>query len=147
MSVDRDWAAKTQKKNYADRQCFATTHLGAMGFRPSFHFLTGVFSIKYSHLRFALKPVWLRFVAFSLAFVFGWSAIAPSAYAQNSIQPYLDRVAAEVTEFTLDNGMKFIVLEQHEAPVASVMLYANVGASNEKDGPNWRSALFRAFGL
>ncbi|MEL6350127.1 MAG: insulinase family protein [Cyanobacteria bacterium J06627_28] len=61
------------------------------------------------------------------------SAIAPPALA-NSIQPYLDRVADAVTEFTLDNGMKFIVLEQHDAPVASVMLYANVGASNEEDG-------------
>jgi len=62
-------------------------------------------------------------------------AIAPPALAQGtSIQPYLDRVAEAVTEFTLDNGMKFIVLEQHDAPVTSVMLYANVGASNEKDG-------------
>ncbi len=83
---------------------------------------------------------------------FGLSAIAPPALALpfafpslgasstlaqqpgNSIQPYLDRVAAEVTEFTLDNGMKFIVLEKHDAPLASVMLYANVGAANEKDG-------------
>ncbi|MEM9948654.1 MAG: pitrilysin family protein [Cyanobacteria bacterium P01_D01_bin.36] len=65
----------------------------------------------------------------------GLNAIAPPALAQGtSIQPYLDRVAEAVTEFTLDNGMKFIVLEQHDAPVASVMLYANVGASNEKDG-------------
>jgi predicted Zn-dependent peptidase len=52
----------------------------------------------------------------------------------NSIQPYLDRVAEEVTEFTLDNGMKFIVLEHHEAPLVSMMLYANVGAANEVDG-------------
>ena len=56
------------------------------------------------------------------------------AQASSSIQPYLDRVAEEVTEFTLDNGMKFIVLEQDEAPVVSMMLYANVGASNEEDG-------------
>lgn len=51
-----------------------------------------------------------------------------------SIQPYLDRVAQQVTEFTLDNGMKFIVLERHQAPVVSFMLYANVGAVNEEDG-------------
>ncbi|MGB3300955.1 MAG: pitrilysin family protein [Phormidesmis sp.] len=69
------------------------------------------------------------------------SAIVPPALAQQStqqpndnIQPYLDRVAKEVTEFTLDNGMKFIVLEKHEAPLVSMMLYANVGASNEVDG-------------
>ncbi len=53
---------------------------------------------------------------------------------ENSIQPYIDRVANDVSEFTLDNGMKFIVLERHQAPVVSMMLYANVGAVNEADG-------------
>ncbi|MEO0537290.1 MAG: pitrilysin family protein [Cyanobacteria bacterium P01_A01_bin.123] len=76
--------------------------------------------------------------------VFGllWGLAGPSiALAQQtdelpgtSIQPYLDRVAEQVTEFTLDNGMKFIVLERHQAPVVSFMLYANVGAVNEEDG-------------
>ena len=58
--------------------------------------------------------------------------LAPEA--STSIQPYLDRVANQVTEFTLDNGMKFIVLERHQAPVVSFMLYAKVGATNEIDG-------------
>lgn len=52
----------------------------------------------------------------------------------SSIQPYLDQVAEKVSEFTLDNGMKFIVLERHQAPVVSFMLYADVGAVNESDG-------------
>lgn len=52
----------------------------------------------------------------------------------NSIQPYIDRVANDVSEFTLDNGMKFIILERHQAPVVSMMLYAKVGAVNEEDG-------------
>ena len=51
-----------------------------------------------------------------------------------SIQPYLDQVADKVSEFTLENGMKFIVLERHQAPVVSFMLYADVGAVNEADG-------------
>jgi len=51
-----------------------------------------------------------------------------------TVQPYLERVAAEISEFTLDNGMKFIVLERHQAPVVSFMLYANVGAANEPEG-------------
>ncbi|MEM9090498.1 MAG: pitrilysin family protein [Cyanobacteria bacterium P01_F01_bin.53] len=93
----------------------------------------------------------LRLGAIFLALWFGLSSFpspfAPPALAfdfpqlkqaggqsENSIQPYLDRVAESVTEFTLDNGMKFIVLEQHEAPVVSMMLYANVGAANEEDG-------------
>jgi len=112
-----------------------------MGFCPSFRRLAGVLScfdwLHLSDYKPTLGPFRMRLVASVLAFLFGWSAIAPSAFAQdkpNSIQPYIDRVAAEVTEFTLDNGMKFIVLEQHEAPVASVMLYANVGASYEEDG-------------
>jgi predicted Zn-dependent peptidase len=59
---------------------------------------------------------------------------APQPAETQSIQPYLDRVADAVTEFTLDNGMKFIVLERHQAPVVSFMIYANVGAVNEADG-------------
>lgn len=51
-----------------------------------------------------------------------------------SIQPYLDRVIQRVSEFTLDNGMKFIVLERHEAPVVSFLTYADVGGANEPDG-------------
>ena len=51
-----------------------------------------------------------------------------------SIQPYLDRVVEQVSEFTLDNGMKFIVLENREAPVVSFVTYANVGGANEPEG-------------
>lgn len=51
-----------------------------------------------------------------------------------SIQPYLDRLADAVTEFTLDNGMKFIVLERRQAPVVSFMIHADVGAVDEADG-------------
>lgn len=90
----------------------------------------------------------LRAVALCLAILLGiWSFAPPTALARglqgqavepsaaaDAIQPYLDRVANEVTEFTLDNGMKFIVLERHQAPVMSMMLYANVGASNEVEG-------------
>lgn len=71
---------------------------------------------------------WFTLSAFSAP------AMARSQKATNTIQPYLDRVADSVSEFKLDNGMKFIVLEQHEAPVVSLMLYANVGAANEEDG-------------
>ncbi|NEQ80381.1 MAG: insulinase family protein [Moorea sp. SIO2I5] len=56
------------------------------------------------------------------------------ASPSTSIQPYLDRVIQRVTEFTLDNGMKFIVLENHEAPVVSLLTYADVGGVDEPDG-------------
>lgn len=85
---------------------------------------------------------WLSLACLAIALV--WCGLPNSpAFARElpvspetpaSIQPYLNRVAEQVTEFTLDNGMKFIVLERHQAPVVSFMMYANVGAVNEEDG-------------
>ncbi|MDB9496131.1 pitrilysin family protein [Spirulina subsalsa CS-330] len=66
-----------------------------------------------------------------------WCLFTPSAAAQTpsaSMQPYLDRVKANITEFTLDNGLKFIVLERHDAPVVSFATYADVGGVDEPDG-------------
>ena len=87
---------------------------------------------------------WPRTVALLLVIVMCWLG-SPAAVtvardldlasdSSTSIQPYLDRVANQVTEFTLDNGMKFIVLERHQAPVVSCLIYAKVGAVNEADG-------------
>ncbi len=53
---------------------------------------------------------------------------------ESSIQPYIDGVLDRVTEFTLDNGMKFIVLERHQAPIVSFMTYVDVGAAFEEEG-------------
>jgi len=39
-----------------------------------------------------------------------------------------------VTEFTLDNGLKVILFENHQAPVISMVTYVNVGSANEKPG-------------
>lgn len=71
-----------------------------------------------------------------------WFGLAPNmALARESptqqtveIKPYLDRVIKKVTEFRLDNGMKFIVLERDNAPVISFVIYADVGGANEPDG-------------
>ncbi len=68
------------------------------------------------------------------------SLISPVALAKDlsppvsSIQPYVARFIERVTEFTLDNGLKFIVLENHDAPVISFVTYADVGGANEPDG-------------
>jgi predicted Zn-dependent peptidase len=51
-----------------------------------------------------------------------------------AIQPYLERVKSKVSEFTLKNGMKFIVLERHQAPVVSFLTYADVGGADEPEG-------------
>ena len=42
--------------------------------------------------------------------------------------------AAEVTSFTLDNGMDVVVLEDHRAPVAVHMVWYRVGAADEPPG-------------
>jgi predicted Zn-dependent peptidase len=64
-------------------------------------------------------------------------ALQPIALAQpapSAIQPYIDRVSDRVSEFTLDNGMRFIVLERHQAPVVSFMTYVDIGAAYEENG-------------
>lgn len=43
-------------------------------------------------------------------------------------------IEGRVTEFTLKNGMKFLVLERHTAPVASFFTYADVGSVQETKG-------------
>ncbi len=40
-------------------------------------------------------------------------------------------VKEKISEFTLDNGMKFIVMEDHSAPVVSFALQVNVGSAND----------------
>jgi predicted Zn-dependent peptidase len=54
--------------------------------------------------------------------------------ASTSIQPYVDNVRKRITEFKLENGLKFIVLEQHRAPIVSFLTHVNVGGANEPDG-------------
>ena len=86
-----------------------------------------------------------RLFALLLALVFSWELLPGVAFAQTptptaspsngtSIQPYLDRVVEDLTEFKLDNGMKFIVLRRPQAPVVSFVTYADVGGVDEPDG-------------
>lgn len=93
----------------------------------------------YSHRGIAWKRglSLLTALVLSLTTLMVWpsTALAREGTATaSSIQPYLDGVADNISEFTLDNGMKFIVLERPQAPVVSFMLYADVGAVNEADG-------------
>lgn len=39
-----------------------------------------------------------------------------------------------VSEFTLDNGLKFILIEDHAMPIASFVTYVNAGGSDERIG-------------
>lgn len=82
----------------------------------------------------------LRWVTISAIAILWWNLFSIPAVAdsltkqQSSIQPYVNRVIEQITEFTLDNGLKFIVLENHDAPVVSFVTYANVGGVDEPDG-------------
>ncbi|MBV5261246.1 insulinase family protein [Synechococcus moorigangaii CMS01] len=71
--------------------------------------------------------------------MFSWPLAPALSLAQvpgvtPSIQPYLDQVIENVTEFSLENGLKFIVLEDRSAPVVSFVTYADVGGVDEPDG-------------
>jgi predicted Zn-dependent peptidase len=58
----------------------------------------------------------------------------PAITPKTSVQPYLDRVVKNISEFQLSNGMKFIVLERHNAPVISFRTYVDVGGADEDPG-------------
>lgn len=51
-------------------------------------------------------------------------------------------IQSRVNTFTLGNGMTFIVLERHQAPVVSCYTYANVGSAQETKGITGLAHLF-----
>lgn len=73
-------------------------------------------------------------IIFAIAIVIVLSSTFVTANEESSLKPYIDRFLERVTEFRLDNGMKFIVIENHEAPVVSFVTYADVGGVDEPDG-------------
>ena len=66
---------------------------------------------------------------------------APLASAQTADE-LLAQIEPAVTEFTLDNGMTFIVVERHEAPVVSFFTYADVGSVDEPFGQTGIAHMF-----
>ena len=78
--------------------------------------------------------------------ILAFSFLVPSAQADiepngirtdlevSSIESYLAKFSDRISEFRLRNGMKFIVLENHDAPVVSFVTYADVGGVDEPDG-------------
>ena len=69
---------------------------------------------------------------FAKAAVRGWTILiigSTLVMGQN-----LSDFEKKVHQFTLDNGLTFIVLERHEAPVVSFHTYADVGSVDEVKG-------------
>lgn len=86
-----------------------------------------------------MKIIWRSLIVLLLIVCLGFGLQTPALATlvdtpESSIQPYLDRVKSKVTEFKLENGMKFIVLERHQAPVVSFFTYADVGGVDEPEG-------------
>lgn len=54
----------------------------------------------------------------------------------------LDEFQKRVTEFTLPNGLHFIVLERHNAPVVSFHTYVNAGAVDDPKGKTGIAHMF-----
>ena len=63
-------------------------------------------------------------LAFAVLLLGSWPALA---------QSYLD-LENQVQEFTLDNGIHFLVLERHDVPVFTFNTYMDVGSSDEVTG-------------
>ncbi len=64
----------------------------------------------------------------------GMTASAKASANPSQLEPYLEQFKQRITEYELDNGMKFIILPDHEAPVISFVTYVDVGAVNEEQG-------------
>jgi len=66
------------------------------------------------------------------------AAVVPGLTSAQDVAQFEKRM----TEFTLDNGLKFLILERHEAPVVSFHTYADVGAVDEVWGITGMAHLF-----
>jgi len=62
--------------------------------------------------------------------IFAISAIMATLLEAQDLTDFEKRI----TEFKLENGLKFLVLERHEAPVASFHTFINAGSANEVKG-------------
>src|SRR5947209_15325097 len=72
-----------------------------------------------------------------------WLACAVSILAASSLfAQSLKEFEKRVTEFTLANGMHFIILERHEAPVVAFNATVNVGAVDDPAGSSSMAHMF-----
>ncbi|MGA2149880.1 MAG: insulinase family protein, partial [Bryobacteraceae bacterium] len=72
---------------------------------------------------------------------FGLGAILLAAAASLAAQD-LKEFEKRVTEFTLNNGLHFIVVERHDAPVVSFHTYVNAGSVDDPTGQTGLAHMF-----
>jgi predicted Zn-dependent peptidase len=64
--------------------------------------------------------------------------LIPSLLAAQSLQDF----EKKVTQFTLPNGLTFLIIERHEAPVVSFHTYVNAGSVDDKSGQTGLAHMF-----
>jgi len=79
------------------------------------------------------RPVNLKEMTFRLLFL-----LLPVLLAGQSLKDF----EKKVTEFTLPNGLHFILIERHEAPVVSFHTYVNVGSVDDPGGETGLAHMF-----
>ena len=67
-----------------------------------------------------------------------WAGFVSCAFAQNTLPP----VDIPYQEFTLSNGLRVIVHEDHKAPIVAINTWYHVGSKNEKAGKTGFAHLF-----
>ncbi|MBM3740534.1 MAG: insulinase family protein [Acidobacteria bacterium] len=68
-----------------------------------------------------------------------WALVClPLALAQDPLKEFEKRV----TEFTLSNGWRFLIVERHQSPVASFYTYVDVGSANDVKGITGMAHMF-----
>src|ERR1700694_5557749 len=68
--------------------------------------------------------------------------LLPSFLAAQSVAELQKSFEKKVTEFTLANGLHFIVIERHDAPVVSFHTYMNVGSVDDPGGQTGLAHMF-----
>ena len=85
------------------------------------------------------KPGWRsKYPLPAMCAALGWCLSMSPTQAQTIAADIQSRVHT----FTLKNGMQFIVLERHEAPVVSCFTQADVGAARGRKGITGLAHLF-----
>jgi predicted Zn-dependent peptidase len=73
-------------------------------------------------------------VGVAIALVIGASALAAPAKSPAPPRTGLEPLEKQVQEFTLANGLRFLVVERHQAPVFSFFTVVNSGSANDAVG-------------
>ena len=63
-----------------------------------------------------------------------YSPFSQVSSCKAEVTDYLQMFEDKVTEFTLENGLNFLVIERHQVPIVSFVTFVDVGSVNEKTG-------------